>query len=268
MSKKIKILFFGDIVGRIGRRALAQELSGLKKEFQPDLVVANGENLAHGSGITQKTSEEVFDAGIDLLTGGNHLKTSKDFSELIDAPDSGIIRPLNYPPGLPGRGTKVIEQGRHKILVVNFLGRTFMHEVSDDPFRGLDAVLKEYQDQDISATIIDFHAEATSEKVAFGWYADGRVSAVLGTHTHVPTADARILLEGTAYITDVGMVGARDGVIGVEKSGPIAGFLTQTRQHFEPPETGVAQINAVLVEVDPTTGRATKITRVDRETQV
>jgi 2',3'-cyclic-nucleotide 2'-phosphodiesterase len=266
--KKIKVLFFGDIVGRIGRRALARELSGLKKEYNPDLVVANGENLAHGSGITEKTAQEVFDAGVDLLTGGNHLKTSSDFADLLNAPESNIIRPLNYPPGLPGRGLKVIELGKHKILVVNFLGRTFMHEVPDDPFRGLDEILKEYADQDVSAIVVDFHAEATSEKAAFGWYADGKVAAVLGTHTHVPTADAKILPEGTAYITDIGMVGARDGVIGVEKTGPITGFLTQTRQHFEPPETGVAQINAVLLEINPSTGRATKLDRVDRETEV
>ena len=267
MFKKIKILFFGDIVGKIGRKAIAQALPGLKKKFKPDLVVANGENLAHGSGMTLQTAREVLAAGVDLLTAGNHLKETKDFTELLTEPDSKVIRPDNYPPGLPGAGVKLLVVKGVKIFIVNLLGRVFLQETPDDPFRGLDKILEEHKESK-KIVIVDFHAEATSEKTAFGWYAAGRVSAVLGTHTHVPTADSRILPGGTAYISDVGMVGAKEGVIGVIKEVPIKGFLTQTKQRFEPPEEGSALVNGVYLEIDSESGQTLKIERVDREVEI
>lgn len=266
----IKILFFGDVVGKIGRRALKKVLPGLKKKYKPDLVIANGENLAHGLGVTKKTLKEMKEIGVNFLTSGNHIWNKKEINEIFNDPEykDFIIRPANWPEGAPGEGAKLLKVGKFSILVINLMGRVFIEEDLDCPFKKTDEILSQYQDKKINALLVDFHAEATSEKVALGWYLDGRVSAVLGTHTHVGTIDAKILPKGTAHLVDVGMVGAKDSVIGQKKEEVLAGFLTQLPQTFEPPEKGEAIVNGVYLEIDPKTKKAKKIKRIDLETKI
>lgn len=264
----MRILFFGDIVGKIGRRALGTVLATAREDLKPDLVIANGENMAHGMGITRKTLAEVVAAGVDVVTSGNHISDKDECAEILAESASRVLRPENYPPAVPGRGVLTVPVGARTVAVVNLLGRVFMYEHPDCPFRTLDEILKMPEVKKADAVIVDMHAEATSEKVALGWYADGRVTAVVGTHTHAPTADARILTGGTAYVTDIGMVGGRDGVIGVNREGPLKGFLTQMNAKFEVLEHGVAQVNAVVIDCDPATRRARSIARYDREVDV
>ena len=264
----MRILFFGDIVGKIGRRALGAMLPAAREELKPDLVIANGENMAHGMGITRKTLAEVLAAGVDVVTSGNHISDKDECADILAESSSHVIRPANYPPAVPGKGVITVPVGARTVAVINLLGRVFMYEHPDCPFRMLDEILKTPDVKAASAVIVDMHAEATSEKCALGWYADGRVTAVVGTHTHVPTADARILSEGTAYVTDIGMTGGRDGVIGVSREGPMKGFLTQLNAKFEVVEHGIAQVNAVVIDCDPSTGRAQGITRYDREVEI
>jgi metallophosphoesterase (TIGR00282 family) len=264
----MKILFFGDIVGKIGRKAINKVLPELKKELRPDLVLANGENLAHGKGVTEKTIKEVVEAGIDFLTSGNHIWAEKKVIPILEEGKLPLIRPANYPPGTPGAGEKIIEVGGMKVLIINLMGRVFIKEDLDCPFRKIDKILEEYKKEKLTAIIVDLHAEATSEKQAFGWHVDGRVSAVVGTHTHIGTSDGQILPQGTAYITDIGMVGAKKSVIGVDKSIIQKIFLTQMPTLHEIPEEGICTFNAVLVEIDPKTKKATKIERIDREVNI
>lgn len=264
----LKVLFFGDIVGRIGREGLKKVLPELKKRYKPDLIIVNGENAAHGSGITKKIYQELTDNGIDFFTLGDHTFDRPEIAELLVDDNVNIIRPANYPPHLPGSGVKVIEVGSKKILLINLMGRVFMKMDYDCPFRKLDEILAAYKKENPSAIIVDFHAEVTSEKRAFGWYADGRVSAVLGTHTHIGTCDNQILPQGTAYITDVGMVGAKDSVIGVKKETIINIFLNQVSKAFELLETGNCIINAVLLKIDTKTKTAVLLKRVDEEVAV
>lgn len=255
----LKVLFFGDLVGKIARKALAAKLPELIKELKPDFVIANGENIAHGKGITKKTCQEVFDAGIDLLTLGNHIADKKDFVELLDDPESRIIRPANYPEGVPGKGIKILEKNKKHLAIINLLGRPFMREIPDDPFRVFDVLT---QHLPVNTPIfVDFHGEVTSEKKAFGYYVDGRASVVAGTHTHVQTADERILPKGTGYITDVGMVGAKESVIGVVVEGSLKTHLTQMPVTFEVPEMGVVETNFIVAEIDPNTTRCSSISR-------
>ncbi|HRY63121.1 MAG TPA: TIGR00282 family metallophosphoesterase [Patescibacteria group bacterium] len=264
----MKILFFGDVVGKIGRRAIAEIVPKYRKKYKPDLVIANGENLAHGVGVTEDTLQEVLAAGVDLVTTGNHVFAKKGYEELFTNFENKIIRPANYPDGLPGRGYATVKIKNKRVCVINLNGRVFMQENFEDPFREFDQIEKLLKIAKSDIVVVDFHAEATSEKNAFSWYVDGRASAVLGTHTHVPTSDARILPKGTALVSDVGMVGAKDGVIGVEIAGPLNLFLTQIPTRFEYAEEGVVQVNAVLVEVDEKNGRAKKIERVDGEVNI
>jgi 2',3'-cyclic-nucleotide 2'-phosphodiesterase len=247
----------GDIVGKPGRRVVQDFLPGLCHEYRTTMVIANGENAAGGLGITVETSQELFDSGVDVITTGNHVWAKK---EIISHLDSGvpIIRPLNLPPGVPGRGYCV----SNNVAVVNLMGRVFVGEF-DCPFRSMDALLAEIKDK-YKVIVVDFHAEATSEKVAMGRYLDGRVSAVLGTHTHVGTIDTCILPKGTAYVTDVGMAGPKDSVIGDDVESVIYSFLTRMPHHLSVGK-GKAIFSAVLVEVDESTGRATNIQRVQRE---
>jgi hypothetical protein len=254
----VRILFVGDVTGKPGRRLLAGQLSALRRSRGIDAVIANGENAAGGAGITAGVAGELFAAGVDLLTGGNHSWHNREAYELLNA-EPRILRPANYPAGVPGRGAAVLElPSGGRLGVLNLQGRVFMQEL-DDPFRA-----GRQQAEALRATtpivLVDFHAEATSEKVALGWYLDGRVSAVLGTHTHVQTADERILPQGTAYITDVGMTGPRDGVIGMAREIIIERFLTQLPARFEV-ATGPVQLNAVVIDVVGD-GRATAIERV------
>ncbi len=253
----MRILMVGDVIGRPGRRAVAALVPGLRREYGVDLVLANGENAAGGLGLTQATAEELLGCGIDVLTSGNHIWDQKEILPALDG-ELAILRPLNYPPGVPGRGYRVVG----KVLVVNLIGRTFLGNF-DCPFRAMDQLLDELADRPL-VSIVDFHAEATSEKVALGRYLDGRVSAVLGTHTHVGTVDARLLPRGTAYITDVGMTGPLDSVIGDDADAVLRRFLTQFPHRLSVGK-GSLSLNSVLVEVEESTGRAKSISRIDRE---
>lgn len=255
----LKVLFFGDLVGKIARKALTKKLPQLLEEEQPDFVIANGENIAHGKGITKKTCQEVFEAGVDLLTLGNHIADKKDFLEIAEDPNAKVIRPANFPPGVPGKGVTILEKNGKNLAVANLLGRSFVREIPDDPFRAFDQIIATLPAT--TALLVDFHGEATSEKRAFGYWVDGRASAVAGTHTHVQTADEQILPKGTGYITDVGMVGAKESILGVVKEGPLKLFLTQMPVIFEIPETGVVRGDYAIITIDPDTRLCTDIKR-------
>ena len=251
------ILAVGDVIGKPGRQACDRLLPELREKYNLDLVIVNAENVAGGIGVTPGTAEELLDTGADVLTSGNHVWNHKEILPCLDG-DMPILRPLNYPPGVPGRGYVIIGRA----LVVNLIGRTFMNAY-DCPFRAMDRLLDELEDRP-SAIIVDFHAEATSEKMAMGRYLDGRVSAVLGTHTHVGTIDTQILPEGTAYVTDIGMVGPENSVIGDDIDAVLKRFLTMLPNRLSVGK-GRTVFNAVLVKTDDTTGRAVSIDRVTRE---
>jgi len=250
----VKLLFVGDVVAGLGRRTVAALLPGLREEHKPDFVVVNGENAAGGVGITRKTARELLELGADAITLGNHAYRHREVYEYLDS-EPRIVRPANYPKGSPGRGHTVVESGGLRLGVVNLSGQVFLQAVRS-PFAEADAILAELRDS-ADAVMVDMHAEATSEKVALGWYLDGRALAVVGTHTHVPTADARVLPGGTAYVTDVGMTGPRGGVIGVKREQAIERFLTLTQVRFETADED-PWLNAVLVEGD-SDGRAQSI---------
>ena len=251
------ILAIGDVIGNPGRRAINEFLPSLRQQYGLDLVIANGENAAGGLGLTSTTAKELLSAGVDVLTSGNHIWAQKELIPYLDG-EMPILRPLNYPPGVPGRGYIVNNQA----MVVNLIGRTFMGDV-DCPFRAMDKLLAELKHQP-PVIIVDFHAEATSEKVALGRYLDGRVSAVLGTHTHVGTIDAQLLPQGTAYVTDIGMTGPMDSVIGDDTEAVIRRFLTKMPYRLSVGK-GKTMFNAVLVRVDDDSGKATSIDRIYRE---
>ncbi|MBX5436322.1 MAG: TIGR00282 family metallophosphoesterase [Alicyclobacillaceae bacterium] len=253
----MRVLFIGDIVGNPGRSYVREQLSGLIRERQPDLVIANAENAVDGRGLNQRAADELYDAGIEIITLGNHAWDQKDLSGWING-DHRIVRPANYPPGTPGRGYTLCRVNGCDVLIVNVMGRAFLSQL-DCPFRAVDAILREHAA--VRHVFVDMHAEATSEKVAMGWYLAGRVSAVLGTHTHVPTADERILPGGTAYVTDVGMVGPRDGVLGMNRDAVIRKMLTHLPVKFSVAQ-GPRQFCAVEVDTDDETGRAQSIRRV------
>jgi metallophosphoesterase (TIGR00282 family) len=253
-SPAVKLLFVSDVVGGVGRRTLASLLPVLRERHRPDWVVANGENAAGGVGITEKTARELLELGVDAITLGNHAYRHREVYEFLDR-ESRIVRPANYPKGSPGRGHTVVERDGLRLAVANLSGALFM-EVSRSPFAEADALVADLRGR-ADHVLLDFHAEATSEKIAMGWHLDGRVTACLGTHTHVPTADARVLPNGTAYISDVGMTGARGGVIGVKREQALKRFMTLTQVKFETAEED-PWLNAVLVEAGDD-GRATGI---------
>jgi metallophosphoesterase (TIGR00282 family) len=254
----MRVLFVGDVVGKPGRQAIAALVPSIKRERDIDLVIANGENAAGGAGLTGEIAREIHDAGADVITNGNHVWDQRGFLKEIEALEF-CLRPLNLPPGNPGKGWVI----KNDALVVNAIGRVFMAE-QDDPFRAVDALLAELGPRAPKIRILDWHAEATSEKLAMGWHLDGRFSAVLGTHTHVPTADARILPQGTALVADAGMVGPRDSVLGVEPSIIVGRYLDHLPRRFEV-ASGVVQFNSLVLDIDDTTGRARSIERLDRE---
>ena len=257
MPDKLNFLFIGDIIGRPGRRAVRKFLHSLVKKYSPSLIIANGENAAGGFGITPEIGQELLDQ-VDVLTSGNHIWDKKEALSYLEQ-EPRLLRPANYPPKNPGKGTYIFKNiSNNKVGVINLQGRVFMEPI-DCPFRVADEELKTLH-AITPIIILDFHAEATSEKQAMGWYLDGRVSAVIGTHTHVPTADERILPQGTAYITDVGMVGSYNSVIGIRKDQAIKRFLFARPQRFEPAKDGVI-FSAVYVEVDAQTGKALSILR-------
>jgi metallophosphoesterase (TIGR00282 family) len=248
----------GDVIGRPGRRAARALLPGLRQEYAIDLIIANGENAAGGIGITTQTADELFESDVDVITSGNHIWAQREIIPTLDS-SSAILRPLNYPQGVPGHGYVI----KGEAMVVNLIGRTFIGNF-DCPFLAIDQLLEDLADKKPPVIIVDFHAEATSEKVAMGWYLDGRVSAVLGTHTHVGTVDARLLPKGTAHITDVGMTGPLDSVIGDDIDTVLTRFLTQLPYRISVGKGSVI-LNSVLVEIEETTGRAKHIQRIDRE---
>lgn len=254
----MRILMVGDVIGRPGRRAARALLPGLRQEYAIDLIIANGENAAGGIGITTQTADELFESDVDVITSGNHIWAQREIIPTLDI-SPAILRPLNYPQGVPGHGYVI----KGEAMVVNLIGRTFIGNF-DCPFRAIDQLLEDLADKKPPVIIVDFHAEATSEKVAMGWYLDGRVSAVLGTHTHVGTVDARLLPKGTAHITDVGMTGPIDSVIGDDVNTVLTRFLTQLPYRISVGKGSVI-LNSVLVEIEETTGRAKHIKRIDRE---
>jgi 2',3'-cyclic-nucleotide 2'-phosphodiesterase len=273
----VRVLLVGDAIGAPGRRALTRLLPGLRTELAVDLVVANGENSAGGKGISGRTARELRDAGVDVITTGNHVWAQADIDQVLSDDDLRVLRPLNLAAELPGRGSWTGRVKGHDVTVVSLLGRVFMNPV-DDPFRAMDAFLMMQtsptggtgdrvpsgRESDARPlTVVDFHAEATSEKVAMGWYLDGRVSVVVGTHTHVPTADLRVLPGETGYVTDLGMVGPRDSVIGAAIEPTLRRFLTQRPGRAAVPH-GPVVFNAVLAELDAGRGTCRSIQRVDR----
>jgi len=251
------ILVIGDIIGRPGRQAVHRFLPDLRQQYELDMVIANAENTAGGFGLTSAIARELLGADIDVLTSGNHIWAQKEIIPYLDG-EMPIVRPLNYPPGVPGRGYIIIRQ----TMVVNLMGRTFMGDL-DCPFRAMDKLLAELEHKP-PVIIVDFHAEATSEKVAMGRYLDGRVSAVLGTHTHVGTIDAQLLPQGTAYVTDIGMTGPMDSIIGDDAEAVIQRFLTGMPHHLSVGK-GKLTFNAILLSVDEDSGRAINIERICRQ---
>jgi metallophosphoesterase (TIGR00282 family) len=255
----MRVLFIGDIVGKTGRMAVRTLLPNLADKYKIDIVIANGENIAGGFGLTESLVSELFRTGVDIVTTGNHVWDKKDFVNYI-VKDNRVLRPLNYPPGVPGQGSIVYTlRNGQKAAVLNAMGRVFMNSL-DCPFRTTKAEIERVS-KETKVIIIDFHAEATSEKVAFGYFMDGRASAVIGTHTHVQTADEKILANGTAYITDVGMTGPANSVIGIEVNQIIQRFLTSMPARFETaPGEGI--FSGVVIEIDSETGKSTAIQRL------
>lgn len=256
----VKILFVGDIIGKPGRQALSRELHRLVDRYNVDIVIANGENAAGGFGLTEETAKDLFKQGVHLLTGGNHIWDKKEQVPLILA-DPRILRPANYPDGAPGSGSAVLTTpGGVKVGVLNLEGRVYMKTL-ECPFKVADREIEKLK-KETSIIFIDFHAEATSEKSALGWYLDGRISALVGTHTHVQTADERILTQGTAFITDAGMTGSFDSVIGMGKEETISRFLTQLPSKFEVAKKDI-RLNGVVIGVDEKSGKALSIERIN-----
>ena len=256
----MNILFIGDIFGRPGRAAVKKALPELRKRYEPDFIIANAENSAGGKGVNRKIVEEFLDLGIDCLTGGNHSFYQKNCDELYDS-ERRLLRPANFPEGTPGMGAAVYESAAgFPVAVMNFCGRTFMPHF-DDPYRGASAMAESLAGE-TPIIFLDFHAEATSEKVAMGWFMDGRVSAVVGTHTHIQTADERVLPKGTAYITDSGMTGPYDSVIGTDTDIILETMLSLRPKRFDVAAPRDVRLCGVFIAVDPISGRANHIERV------
>lgn len=254
----IKVLFIGDIVGNTGRKALKAALPHLKSKYNPHIIVANGENAAAGRGINANIAREFFEQGIHGLTMGNHTWDNKEIFDFIDD-EPRMVRPANFPPGTPGLGFTVVKGTGKELAIVNLMGRTFLPAI-DDPFRAADEIVTQLAKKH-KCILVDFHAEATSEKIAMGWHLDGRVSMVVGTHTHVQSNDDTILPQGTAYLTDTGMVGSREGILGMERTAVLRKFTTQLPVRFQVCE-GKWHFHAVIVDIDEATGKAQKIQKI------
>lgn len=259
------LLFFGDVVGKIGRKALAKQLPDLKKRFQPNLTIANVENLAHGRGITESTLKEMVDAGIDAFTSGHHVWENPQGLSILDDGDwsKKLIRPANVDPKLAGKGLMVLENKGQEVVIINLQGQLFVPQETSSPFLAFDRFWQEIEAKNPKPlVIVDLHAEATSEKMAFANYVDGRANLVFGTHTHVPTADAKILPKGTGYCTDLGMVGMHDSVIGFEKNSSIKRFLGETQAAYELQNEGPAEINGLVITFDLDTKAVISLTKI------
>lgn len=254
----MKILVFGDVVGRPGRDAVTKILPKWRERYQPDAVIVNIENIANGRGLSQSTVEEALQWKADLYTTGDHAWDTEESKKMLEKKDLPIIRPANYPNGVPGRGYASFNVGARKVMVINLQGQVFFKNNPNNPFHTLDELLNKEEIRNSDLILAEFHAEATSEKRAFGWHVDGRLAAVWGTHTHVPTADAQILPQGTGYISDVGMNGLLDSIIGGSKK-LLKSYQTQIKMRFEAEEAGRLECNAVLIEVDPSVNKAKSI---------
>ncbi|MDG0867000.1 TIGR00282 family metallophosphoesterase [Candidatus Lucifugimonas marina] len=259
----MRVLMIGDVVGSGGRKAVTKLLRDLRSELSIDFVTLQGENLAAGIGLTVDTVAEMTEAGADVITTGNHVWDKREFIDHLDDPYLPVLRPLNYPLGSPGRGAT---DDSGPIAVINLIGRVWVGEF-DSPFAIVDDLLAGGFGQR-KPIVVDFHAEATSEKGALAWHLDGRVAAVVGTHTHVPTSDCKVLPDGTGFVTDLGMVGAVDSILGVEVEGSLNRFLTSRRQRMQPVRSGLINFNSVLIDIDPATGLANSVKRVDRQIEV
>lgn len=254
----MRILFIGDVVGKPGRHVLTDYLQKIKQKYKPDISIVNGENAAGGRGLTEKIYKQFLELGVHVVTMGNHTWDDKNIFDFIDQTKQ-LVRPANYPEGTPGLGVTYYTVQKQKVAVVNLQGTVFLPSL-DDPFRKIDEIIQTVR-KEASIIFVDFHGEATSEKLAMGWYLDGRVSAVVGTHTHVQTADERILPNHTAYITDVGMTGPYDGILGMNRDAVIKKFLTQMPVKFDVAK-GREQLSGVMIDIDPKTAHATKIERL------
>ncbi|MFC0524210.1 TIGR00282 family metallophosphoesterase [Pontibacillus salicampi] len=255
----MRILFVGDIVGSPGRSMVEEYIPKLKRAYRPHFTIFNGENAASGKGITQKIYQQFLGLGAHAITLGNHAWDKKEIFDFIDDANR-MVRPANYPEGTPGKGLTYIKENNMELAIINLQARTFMQPL-EDPFRKADELIEEASKR-TKSIFIDFHGEATSEKQALAWYVSGRVSAIVGTHTHVQTADDRILPGGTAYITDVGMTGPYDEILGTDKDAVIKKFLTNLPVRFEVPKSGRTQLSAFLVDVDEASGNATRVERI------
>ena len=254
-SKPLRLILIGDVFGRTGRKFVLTVLPLVREKFRPDVVIANGENSAGGLGVIRRTADELFEAGVNILTGGNHIWDKKEALELLQT-EKRVLKPLNFHASTPGNGSMAYRtDSGHAALVVSLQGRVFMEPVVDNPFAAIDEFLKKNSHP---VVLVDFHAEATAEKQAMGFFLDGRVSAVLGTHTHVPTADARVLENGTAYQTDVGMTGSLDSIIGMKREPIISKFYNGMHQKFEVAQ-GDQVLDMTVVDVDPKSGKALNI---------
>ncbi len=255
-------------MGKPGRKAVVALLPSLREEYKPDIVIANAENLAHGKGVTEKTLQEIMSAGVDFCTSGNHIWSKSEANDLLSRPETNLLRPANYPPQNAGKGYALVPVGSRQLLVINLMGRVMMKEHLSCPFRAFDEILETVKNKDIAGIFVDFHAETTSEKNVFGLYIDGRASAMVGTHTHVQTADDQILPKGTAYITDTGMVGLRYSSIGVNYEGILPSFLYQTPPKHEIADNGLVGFHGVVIDIDPSTRHATSIMRIQKNIEV
>ncbi len=264
------ILVFGDVFGKIGRRAIATVLPSMRERYQPTYVIANGENLAHGSSVTEGTVTEMLAMGIDALTGGNHTLDKKEATEIVnDVKRWKTLRPANLTgENVPGTGSLILDHAGKKLLVISLMARAYFKETYGNPFTMLDEIIAAHKGTKLDGILVDLHSEASAEAQAFGHHAAGKVSAVVGSHTHVGTIDAHVLSGGTAYVTDIGLVGAVDSVIGATKEPIVAAYLAETRPKISPVEVGLAQVSAVLITIDETTGKATEIKRVDEQVLV
>lgn len=251
----INVLFIGDVVGQIGLEFLIDNFSTLKDKYQPDFIIVNGENISNGKGLNEGESNELFDQNVDVITTGNHIWDNWKSRPLL-AKNDRVIRPYNYPPGNTGRGYVIVDSPKGKIAVLQLQGKVFMQPI-DCPFRGADYAIKKINEE-TDIIIVDFHADATAEKMAMGWHLDGRASAMIGTHTHIQTADASILPNGTAYISDTGMTGPYDSVVGMRKDIALKRFVLQTAHKYEMADSDL-KICGTSVTIDPSTGQAMKI---------
>jgi len=242
----MKIIFFGDVVGEPGRYAIKKILPQWQKKYEPDFVIANGDNLAHGKGVTKRSLDEILESGVDLVTSGDHIWSKKEVISLLEDKKVPLIRPANFSDKVPGKGYWTTQLRTKKIMVINLIGRVFMKQQYDNPFETVNKILDE---ESADIIIVDWHAEATAEKICMGWHLDGRVSAVLGTHTHIPTADAQILPNGTAYISDVGMVGPKNSSLGADKDLTLESFVKQMPFNYEIAD-GPVEVNAVLINIE------------------